>query len=268
MKVVNRRASSGFLKEINGNKQSNLRGLLAITLISLVIWQGLSLVYTPLVLPGPALTCQALIKIIKSHLLFAAILSTLQKLVIGLLAAVSIGSAFGILLGCNQKIKNLLEPVVYLIQATPPILYMTLAMIWFGLNGSATIFIVFIGSAPVMAVNIVEGFENIDIKLIEMGKAFNFSTSKMIRSIILPSLKTYFKTGLITVFSFGWKLVVMGEVLSSSTGLGAQITDARMNLETNMVFAWGIIVILLCFLFQEITSKMFELKLKRRLYER
>lgn len=101
-----------------------------------------------------------------------------------------------------------------------------------------------------------------------MGKAFNFSKLKTIRSIILPSLKTYFKTGLITVFSFGWKLVVMGEVLSSSTGLGAQITDARMNLETNMVFAWGIIVILLCFLFQEITSKMFELKLKRRLYER
>lgn len=64
------------------------------------------------------------------------------------------------------------------------------------------------------------------------GKAFQFSKSKMIMEIIIPSLKAYFKTGLITVFSFGWKLVVMGEVLSASTGLGARITDARMNLET------------------------------------
>lgn len=170
----------------------------------------------------------------------------------------------GIIMGANQKLKNLFEPIVYLIQAVPPILYMTLAMIWFGLNGRATIFIVFIGSAPVMAVTIKEGFENIDPRLIEMGKAFKFSPTETIREIILPSLSAYFKAGLITVFSFGWKLVVMGEVLSASTGLGAQITDARMNLETHMVFAWGIVVIVLCFLFQKITAKIFEFKPKRR----
>jgi len=183
---------------------------------------------------------------------------------IGLITSIIIGSLLGILMGCSKKIKHLLEPIVYLVQATPPILYMTLAMLWFGLNGRATIFIVFIVSEHVMAVKIAEGFENIDIKLIEMGKAFQFSRSKMIKEIIIPSLKAYFKTGLITVFSFGWKLVVMGEVLSASTGLGARITDARMNLETNMVFAWGIIVVFLCFLFQKITAKLFEFRLKRR----
>ena len=131
-----------------------------------------------------------------------------------------------------------MEPLVYFIQATPPILYMTLAMIWFGLNGNATIFIVFMGSAPVMSINITEGFESIDTKLIEMGRVFKFSKSKMMGNIIIPSLKVYFKTGLITVFSFGWKLVIMGEVLSASTGLGAQITDARVNLETEKVFEY------------------------------
>ena len=264
MKAFITKMNSVFKNKKNCNRWSSSVGVIIISLIILLLWQGLSSIYTPLVLPSPLLTAKSLLKILQSKCFFLELFSTLQRLLIGLITSIIIGSLFGIVMGCSKKIKHLLEPLVYLVQATPPILYMTLAMLWFGLNGRATIFIVFIGSAPVMAVNIAEGFENIDVKLIEMGKAFQFSRSKMIMEIIIPSLKAYFKTGLITVFSFGWKLVVMGEVLSASTGLGAQITDARMNLETNMVFAWGIIVIFLCFLFQKITAKLFEFKLKRR----
>jgi NitT/TauT family transport system permease protein len=233
-------------------------------MILLLIWQGLSMVYPPLLLPGPGLTLRTLLTILQSGDLWPEVSVTLQRLVIALLLSIFVGTLFGILMGGNKKLKELFEPIVYLIQAVPPILYMTIAMIWFGLNGRATIFIVFIGSAPVMTVTIKEGFENIDSKLIEMGKAFQFTHREIITEIILPSLNAYFKAGLITVFSFGWKLVVMGEVLSASTGLGAQITDARVNLETNMVFAWGIIVVLLCFLFQKLTSTLFELRPKRR----
>lgn len=260
--VKSKRTGKSFIHVLH-IKNRNI-GFIFILAFILLIWQGLSMLYSPLVLPGPVLTLQSLSKIIQSGKLWTEVFVTLQRLVIALLVAISAGSILGILMGANQKLKHLFEPVVYLIQAVPPILYMTLAMIWFGLNGSATIFIVFIGSAPVMAVTIKEGFENIDPKLMEMGRAFKFSKSETIREITLPSLTAYFKAGLITVFSFSWKLVVMGEVLSASTGLGAQITDARMNLETNMVFAWGIIVVLLCFLFQKITATIFEFKPKRR----
>lgn len=264
MKAFITKLNSASVNKYDRNRRSSTMGVIAISIILLLLWQGLSLLYTPLVLPGPALTIKALIKILQSQRFFTELFATLYRLLVGLITSILIGSIFGILMGWSKRIKDLFQPLVYIIQAIPPILYMTLAMLWFGLNGSATIFIVFIGSAPVMAVNILEGFENIDPKLIEMGKAFKFSRSKMIADIVAPSLNAYFKTGLITVFSFGWKLVVMGEVLSASTGLGAQITDARMNLETNMVFAWGIIVVLLCFLFQNLTSKLFEIKLKRR----
>ena len=245
-------------------RHASLVEALLIAALFLMIWQGLSKVYSPLVLPGPVLTLQSIGKVLHSDNFFSELYLTLQRLMLGLFAAIAIGSLMGILMGVSSTAKRLFEPLVYLVQATPPILYITMAMLWFGLNGRATVFIVFIGSAPVMAVHIKEGFENIDKNLIEMGKAFAFSQSKMLGAIILPSLKTYFKTGLITVFGFGWKLVVMGEVLSASTGLGAQITDAKMNLETNMVFAWGSIVILLCFLSQKNTDWLFGCKRKRR----
>ena len=250
-------ANTHSVKRLNVNLLGSLGFLL-------LVWQGLSMVYCSLVLPGPYLTLQSLIDIIHSGKLWAEVSVTLQRLVVALLISIIAGILFGIIMGRNKKMKEFLEPIVYIVQAVPPILYMTIAMIWFGLNGRATIFIVFIGSSPVVAVAIKEGFENIDPKLIEMGKAFNFTRRNMIMEIVLPSLSPYLKTSLITVFSFGWKLVVMGEVLSASTGLGSQITDARVNLQIDMVFAWGIIVILLCFLFQKLASTLFDLRPKRR----
>ncbi len=219
--------------------------------------------YGSMVLPGPLLTCKTLINIIKEDNVGVEIYVTLQRLIAGLSVSIIFGILLGVSMGSNRKTKEILEPFIYIVQSVPPILYMTIAMIWFGLNGKATVFIIFIGSVPIMAVTIKEGFENIDNKLIEMGKSFKFSRLKLITEIILPSLVPYFKAGLITVFSLGWKLVIMGEVLSASSGLGSKISDARMNLETNKVFAWGIIVIILCFLFQKITSILFENKTNR-----
>ena len=247
-------------------KPVKLESILLFAVI-LLCWQGLSTFYTPLVLPGPVLTFKSLLTIFQSDLLFSETLISFKRLMLGLMGAVLVGSVVGIIIGLNQRIRRLLEPLVYFIQSMPPILYITLAMIWFGLNGQATIFIVFVASVPIMVVNIKEGFDNIDIKLIQMGRVFKFSRIKMIREIILPSLKAYFKSALLIIIGLGWKVVVMGEVLSASTGLGSRITDARMNLQTDMVFAWGIIIILLCYTSQKVISALFNLSTARKQYD-
>lgn len=244
-------------------KNSNLSALIIIGLF-FILWQGLSMLYSPLIVPGPALTYQSLVKIVKSDQFFLVILLTLKKLSIGLLGSVTVGSILGVLMGKYLSIKNIFEPIIYFIQATPPILYLMLAMIWFGLDGQATIFIIFIASLPIMAINIEEGLNNIDPKLIELGNIFKFTKMEMIFEIIIPSLKTHFKSGLVIVMGLGWKLVVMGEILSGSRGLGSQINDARINLETNQVFAWGIIIIFLCFLSQKLIARISDFKRLRR----
>ncbi len=246
------------------NQKNKRTGTIILLCITLILWQGLSLIYSPIILPSPVMTIKTLISIIRSGLFYRETLVTLGRLISGICGAVIIGSILGILMGSFFRIRRVFEPFVYFIQATPPILYMTLAMIWFGLDGQATVFIIFIASMPIIAVNVKEGFANIDSKLIEMGKVFKFSRIQVMIDIIIPSLKSYFKSALIIVMGFGWKLAVMGEVLSSSTGLGSQITDARMNIETDKVFAWGIIIIFLCFLSQKIVASTMDFKRIRR----
>jgi len=230
-------------------------GRFAVVLVLLVIWQGASMLYSPVVLPGPLLTGKALLGNLGEPGFYQTIgLSTL-RFAAGLVLALGVGFVLGLLSGLFGWARKLISPFIYFVQSIPPILYMTLAMIWFGLNGKATVFIVFIVTMPIMAVNLQEGFANIDDKLIEMGRIFQFSRSKITREIIFPSLISYIKSGLLVMIGLGWKLLIMGEVLSAGSGIGSRITDARMNLETEQVFAWGFVIVFLCLVLQKGLSR-------------
>ncbi|WP_178137466.1 ABC transporter permease [Tepidibacter thalassicus] len=220
------------------------------------------MIYSPIILPGPIKTLQATWNVFNDVNFLKHVLITLKRLFIGLFGAVLLGSILGIVIGENKRMKYLFEPVFHIIQATPPISWLALGMIWFGLDGQATVFIVFIASIPILIINIMEGFENIDPKLIEMARIFRFSKKEILFEITLPSLKSYFKSGITIAVGLGWKLVIMGEVLSSSTGIGAQITNARLNIETEKVLAWTIIIILLGVLSQKLIDMAFEFRCK------
>lgn len=240
----------------------NNRDILKTIIVIFIIWQGLSMMYSPIILPGPIETMKDVWNVLIDADFLNQVGITLKRLFIGLVGAILLGSILGIAIGELEKIKYLFEPVFHIIQATPPISWLALGIIWFGLDGQATIFIVFIASVPIMIINIVEGFENIDPKLMEMSRVFHFSKKEVLLDIVLPSLKSYFKSGITIAVGLGWKLVIMGEVLSSSTGIGAQITNARLNIETSKVLAWTIIIILLGVLSQKLIDFGFNLKSK------
>ncbi|MCT4566488.1 MAG: ABC transporter permease [Maledivibacter sp.] len=243
------------------------RDILKTLIVILIIWGGLSMVYSPIILPGPILTLKSTGDVLMDAGFFRDVFITLKRLFIGLSGAILLGGILGLLIGANKRISNLFEPIFHIIQATPPISWLALAMIWFGLDGEATVFIVFIASIPILIINIVEGFENIDPKLIEMGNIFGFSKKQVLFEITLPSLKSYLKSGITIAVGLGWKLVIMGEVLSSSTGIGAQITNSRLNIETGKVLAWTIIVIVLGYFSQKLIDIVFDFRSKGENYD-
>lgn len=243
---------------INSRRKELCKSIILI----LILWSGLSYIYPPLILPNPLCTIRETFSVLSDEKFILNVLITLKRLGIGLLGAIIVGSILGICIGESNKMKNLFAPVFHIIQATPPISWLALGMIWFGLDGQATIFIVFIASVPIMIINIAEGFDNINGKLLEMATTFEFSRYDILINITLPSLKSYFKSGITIAVGLAWKLVIMGEVLSSNDGIGAQITNARLNIETAEVLAWTIIIIVLGVLSQKIIDILFKINCK------
>ena len=239
--------------------------IMSIVLI-LVLWQVLSVIYSPIIVPDIKDVIISVKNIFTEKALFKEILITIKRLSIALSISVILGLVLGIVGGCNSKVKGFIMPFINIIQSVPPISWLVLALIWFGLDGRASIFIASISTMPLIIINIIEGIRNIDGKLIEMGKMYHFSREKMIRKIIIPSVIPYFEAGLKLAIGSGCKVIVMGEVLSTSNGIGGQLTNARLNIETEYIFAWTIIIVLMFYLSNKLITYVFEKGIKGERY--
>lgn len=216
---------------------------LAALLIVLGLWWCLSRVYSPLVVPPIGSVALKVLEILKSPNLWTEIGRTVLRLIYGLGIGVGIGCIAGLIGGCIREIKQLLIPVLGIIQVVPPISWLILAIIWFGLNGRASIFIVVMAVVPTMFICISDGIAAIDKRLLEMGDVFGFSSFKKLRFIMIPSVLPFFGSGLKIAVGMACKTVVMGEVLTTTTGIGGQIMTARLNIEPETIIAWTVIVV-------------------------
>ncbi len=240
--------------------QNKYKILSIITLLTL--WGLLSNRYSSIIVPDFKDVVRALTSIFTEKKYQSEIFLTIKRLIIALEISISLGMVLGIICGYSIKIKNFIMPYINIMQSVPPISWLVLALIWFGLNGKASIFIAVISTLPLVMINIIEGVNNIDKDLVEMGNMYNFSRKKMILKIVVPSIIPYFEAGLKIAVGSACKIIVMGEVLSTSSGIGGQLTNARLNIETEYIFAWTIVIILLFYITNKIISYIFDKKIK------
>lgn len=225
-------------------------------LIALAIWWALTAIYPPLVVPTMSSVAAKLKEIVLSRDHQITLWLTAWRLLLGLAVGVLAGTAAGALLGSFPRLHEIFRPLVGLMQSVPPVSWLVLALIWFGFNGKASIFIVIVASFPIMTVNIVEGVRNVDVKLLQMARLYRFSWKKRLLHVILPSILPYFRAGLQVAMGIGSKTVVMGEVLTTSSGVGGEITNARLNIEPEGVVAWTIMIVAVYYLFNKLADLM------------
>ena len=113
---------------------------------------------------------------------------------------------------------------------------------------------------PTVAINVSHGVRNVDRDLLEMADLYDFSRRERLTEVVLPSVRPYLASALEMVIGGGWKLAVMGEVLTTASGIGGEITKARLNIEPDLIIAWAFILVVCSFL----TSKILVLFIRGR----
>ena len=210
----------------------------------LIGWMILADNFNPLILPSPVQVIDALITLFKSGELQHHFFISIQRTFIGYSSAVIFGCGLALLLAKSWILRKVFRPLITVIQSTPPIIWLVLAVIWFGISDDLTpIFLIFIVSLPIIFINIYEGIKSIDEELIEMAYVFNSSRKKILREIYLPSLMPHLLSALSIAFAFAWKSTVFAEYLGSASGIGYALSMANSNLETAELFAWAIILV-------------------------
>ncbi len=218
------------------------------------LWWIASLIYPPLIIPKITTVFESIGKIVINPNMLIELLRTVERLAIGLLIGISIGSLLGLFAGISKIFKQICKPIIDIIQVVPPVSWLVLAIIWFGCNGRASIFIVLMAIIPTMFICTADGVASINSKHLEMAKVFNLSFGKKLRYVMIPSVVPRFMSGFRISLGTGCKTVVMGEVLTTATGIGGQIMKARMNIEPENLIAWTIILVVIYYVVSGISK--------------
>jgi len=207
------------------------------------VWQVLSLFYNPLILPSPSETLAALGKMATSGELSSRAAVTIGRGLAGFALAAALGTLLGLALGFSKRLESAFRPALVAMQATPLVSWLILAIIWLGLNGSVPVFIVFITTLPLVMINTYHGVKEIDPALVEMAGVFGISGKRMVMEVYLPQISPFLLAGFSAALGTTWKAVAMAELFSTRDGIGAGLAVARINLETDDIFALTLMLV-------------------------
>ena len=213
-------------------------------LILVLIWQFASArgILNPIVLPSPVKIVNKFITLLEKGTLQKDLLISSKRVLTGYSVAAVLAIVLGIFMGLSKHFKRMTDLIVQILKPIPPISWIPLVILWFGIGEESKVFLIFIGGFFTILVNVVDGIRRIDVKLIELADAMVISKAKYIFQIVIPYAAPNIFTGLRVGLGQSWMCVVAAELVAASSGLGYMIMDARQFGQTDVVIV-GMLVI-------------------------
>jgi ABC-type nitrate/sulfonate/bicarbonate transport system permease component len=214
----------------------------------LLIWQVLCGWYLPRVdkqyavlLPPPSEVLKAGWELLLSGELLMHLGASLRRELIAFGFAL-VAIPLGIAMGWWRALHDMVDPVVELLRPIPPIAWIPLSILWFGVGDLQNQFIIFLGIFFPILINTIIGVKNIDPNLIRAARCLGANEWRMLRRVVLPAVLPQLMTGIRVGFGVGWMALVAAELVGATSGLGFLINDARSLLRTDVIIL-GMLVI-------------------------
>jgi len=187
--------------------------LAAIALVG-VIWE---LIYADGykhgIFPGPGPTMAALGDQVRTGLLWHAIGTTLERALIGFAMATLIGCLIGALVSRIRPLRAAVGSLITGLQTMPSIAWFPFAIILFGVNTEAILFVIVLGAAPSIANGLITGVDYTPPLLLKAGTMMGLRRLSLYRHLILPASLPSVVAGLKQGWSFAWRSLMAGELL-------------------------------------------------------
>jgi NitT/TauT family transport system permease protein len=192
------------------------------------------------VLPGPLEVFGFIGREIENGRLAFHVGITTRRVLIAFAIALTAGVALGALMGRSKRADDLLQGWLIVTLTVPRILLFVVAYLTAGLNDRALIVALVVTVLPTIVVTIREGTRALDGGLIEMARAFRRSDVQVWRSVILPQLMPFVVGTARGALALSWKMVVLGELLGRTSGVGYQISFYFQFFNMQGILAYGI----------------------------
>jgi ABC-type nitrate/sulfonate/bicarbonate transport system permease component len=218
----------------------------------LMVWQVVSAMVLPrmapylvTLLPSPLAVLQAFYELTRNGDLFVHGLASLKRIAGAFTVAAAMGISLGLAIGWWPRFGELVDPLIELVRPIPPLAWIPLAILWFGIGNAQNMFIIFLGAFFPIVINTITGVRSVDPALIWASLTLGGTRRQILFEIVLPGALPMILTGLRIGMGVGWMALVAAELVAATSGLGFLIEDSRNLLATDYVlFGMAVIGIL------------------------
>jgi taurine transport system permease protein len=148
----------------------------------------------------------------------------------------------GIAMGVSRIARGIFDPPVEFYRPLPPLAYLPLIVIWFGIEETAKIVLIYLACFAPLAMAARAGVKSVMIEQINAAYSMGASKWQVIRHVVIPAAMPEIFTGMRIAIGFGWTTLVAAEMVAATAGLGQMVLNASNFLRTDVVIM-GIVVI-------------------------
>jgi sulfonate transport system permease protein len=215
-----------------------LRGSI-IPVLLLIGWEILSRIglFPPNLLPAPSAVLTTLWEMGLSGELFGHVSITLYRVTVGFLIGSAIATVLGALTGYSRLSRDLLDPLMQSLRSVPSLAWVPLFILWMGIYETSKVMLIAVGVFFPVYLNLMSGVQNVDRKLVEVGKVYRLNHFQLIRRVFLPATLPAYLMGLRGGLGLGWMFVAAAEIMGSSQGLGFLLVDGQNTGRPNTILA-------------------------------
>ncbi len=224
---------------------------ICVALFWLGLWQAAAwAVAQPLLLPAPLEVLGQLARQAGTLPFWRTVAMSVLRTGGAFAIGVALGALLAVLSAALPPVRALLRPALLTIRATPVSSFIILALVWLR-GGLVPVLAGAVMVLPVIWGNVTQGIAAVDPLLLEMVQVYGFSRRKRLTKLYLPSVLPTFLAACETAMGLCWKATVAAEVLGMpKEAIGTRLHDAKVYLETDALFAWTLVVILLSLLLE------------------
>jgi NitT/TauT family transport system permease protein len=164
-------------------------------------------------------------------------LASLYRVLLGFCIGTGIAVPLGLSMGSSERVYGLLNPMLQVLRPIPPVAYIPLAILWFGLGNPPAVFLIVIGAFFPSLINTIAGVRNVDAIYLRAARNLGADRLTIFARVIVPAAMPYILSGARIGIGTAFIVVIVSEMIAVNNGLGFRILEAREYFWTDKVIA-------------------------------
>ena len=207
-------------------------------------------------LPAPVAIFEAFVSLTAAGSLPRDALASVARVLSGFALAAALGTGLGATLALSPALALPARTVVEILRPIPPIAWIPLAVLWFGLGTPSAVFIVSVGAFFPVFINTFEGVSKVPVAYVNAARCLGAGRRLLLTDVLLPASLPHVLTGLRIGLGIAWTSVIAAELVGAQSGLGYMIQLNRILLRTDNVVVGMITIGLIGFAMNALTHRL------------